>query len=214
MRCAWHNAIRRLAMAPLGLWSVMATAPAVMAHPAIDAFTAFCFKAGQTTAVAQANMERLVRHPLPFALTFWDTSLEPDTRAPAHSERRCEVAFPGDHTRAAVEAVTAKMATPPVFGRPIPLTAPFAASPGTALIEARELLRKRVAVVEIGTRHGPETFIRVDRLPAGMGLAEGDAATGIPVPGTKRKTVLHGADPSAPAPYAADQGAPNANPET
>ena len=63
------------------------------------------------------------------------------------------------------------MATPPVFGTSIPLPAPYAATPGTAYIDGRALLRGRVAVVHIGTRAG-RTFVSVDRLPAGMGVSE------------------------------------------
>ena len=141
------------------------------AHPGIEAFTAVCFKAGQTVTDARANMQAVVGGPLPFLLTFWDTSLEPAPEAPPHSERRCEVLMKGDFADAAVRAVQAKMATPPVFGTPLPLPAPYAAAAGTAYIEARELLRERVAVVHIGVHgDGAETFIRVDRLPAGMGI--------------------------------------------
>jgi len=140
------------------------------AHPAVTAFTTYCFKAGQTAAQARDNMQMLAGTPLPFALTFWDTSLEPAPAAPAHAERRCQVQFDGD-TDAALRAVQAKMAKPPVFGTPIPLPAPYAPEPGTAYIEGRELLRGRVAVVHIGTR-GTQTFIAVDRLPAGMGLPQ------------------------------------------
>ncbi|WP_299151363.1 hypothetical protein [uncultured Tateyamaria sp.] len=142
------------------------------AHPAIDAFTAFCFKAGQTPDVARANMEQLTGVPLPFALSFWDKSLAPAPGTPDHAERRCEVSFEGDHAATAVEAVRAKMASPPVFGTQIALPAPYVREAGTALIEGRELLRKRVAVVHIGTR-GTRTFIAVDRLPASMGVADG-----------------------------------------
>lgn len=142
-----------------------------MAHPAIESFTTYCFKAGQTPAMARANMEGLAGAPLPFTLTFWDTTLVPEPDAPAHVERRCKVSFAGDHTADAVAAVREKMATPPVFGTPIALPAPFASGPGSALIEARELLRQRVAVVHIG-QHEARTFIQVDRLPAGMGVPE------------------------------------------
>ncbi|WP_415921489.1 hypothetical protein [Tateyamaria sp. SN6-1] len=164
-RAAWHKLAFSGAV-------MSATAPALAAeHPAIAAFTAYCFKAGQTAEDARANMEKAAGTPLPFALEFWDTSLEPAPSAPAFSERRCEVSFAGDHAADAVQAVQAKMATPPVFGTPLPLPDPFAATPGTSYIEARELLRQRVAVVHIGTRaDGAETFIRVDRLPAGQGL--------------------------------------------
>ena len=38
----------------------------------------------------------------PFALTFWDDSLEPrPANAPDGVERRCEVMFEGDHTETA-----------------------------------------------------------------------------------------------------------------
>ncbi len=117
-------------------------------------------------------MEGLTGAPLPFALSFWDKTLAPAPETPAHAERRCEVSFEGDHTATAVNVVRAKMASPPVFGTPIPLPAPYAPEAGTTMIEGRELLRKRVAVVHIGTR-GTRTFIAVDRLPAGMGVTDG-----------------------------------------
>lgn len=140
------------------------------AHPAIDAFTAFCFKAGQTPAQARANMADLVGDPLPFSLTFWDKTLEHAPGTPDHIERRCEVAFDGDHADKAVQMVQIKMATPPVFGMTIALTPPYQATDGTAYIAARELLRKRVAVVHIGLRDD-QTFIAVDRLPSNAGFA-------------------------------------------
>lgn len=160
-------------MAVTAAYSLMLTvlAGSAQAHPAIEAFTSFCFKAGQTEARAQSNMEGLAGSPLPFTLTFWDKSLEPAPGTPDHAERRCAVDFEGANATAAVKAVQAKMATPPVFGTPIPLPAPYTAEPGTAYIEGRELLRGRVAVVHIGTRDN-RTFIAVDRLPAGMGLPE------------------------------------------
>lgn len=153
---------------------VAATAMPARAHPAIDAFTTYCFKAGQTADDARANMETIAGAPLPFTLSFWDKSLEPAAGTPAYAERRCEVTFDGDHVVDAVQAVRFKMATPPVFGTVIPLPATHSTTPETALIEGRELLRKRVAVVHIGTRDaGAQTFITVDRLPAGMGLPNG-----------------------------------------
>lgn len=158
-------------VATLGLYAALVPFAAAHAHPAIDAFTTWCFKAGQTQARAHANMERVAGTPLPFDLTFWDKTLEPAPGTPDHAERHCEVGFAGDHAQAAVTAVQAKMAMPPVFGTPIPLPAPYAAEDGTAYIEGRALLRGRVAVVHIGTRNN-RTFIAVDRLPAGMGVPE------------------------------------------
>lgn len=137
-------------------------------HPAITAFNTWCFKAGQTEAQARANM---AADNAAFTLTFWDDSLEPrPAGSPDGVERRCEVSFDGDHTDDAVRALQVQMATPPVFGRKIPLPDTHRATEGAILIEGRELLRGRVAVVHIGTRTAPlRTFIAVDRLYAGLG---------------------------------------------
>ena len=167
----WHKCLRGLTAAAACICGLSIHAHAQSVHPAIDAFTRYCFKAGQTADTARANMERVAGKPLPFTLTFWDKSLEAAPGTPAYSERRCEVVMDGDRTDSAVHAVQAKMATPPVFGTPLPLPDPFTAATGTAYIEARELLRRRVAVVHIGVNGaGAETFIRVDRLPPGKGF--------------------------------------------
>jgi len=151
---------------------VLATSgPALASGPAIAAFNQWCFKAGQTEAQARANMGA---DNAAFTLTFWDDSLEPrPADAPTGVERRCEVAFEGDHTDAAITAMRKQMQTPPVFGTKIPLPDTHEATPGTALIEGRELLRGRVAVVHVGTRTTNDTlvtFMAVDRLYDGLGL--------------------------------------------
>ena len=167
------RAVRADSMQPgVALTVFAARAKPGVAHPAIDALAAYCLKAGQTAAQASADTADVAGDPLPFDLTFRDKTPEPAPGTPAHAERHCEVAFDGDLAADAVTQVQAKMATPPVFGKSIVLAPPFAAQDGTAYIDARELLRKRVAVVHIGTRPAPETFIRVDRLPPGMGLPE------------------------------------------
>lgn len=82
------------------------------------------------------------------------------------TDRRCEVAFDGDHAAAAVEAAIGGLdaegitmpADVPVTHQPIP---------GTKLLAARQLNPKRTAVVHVGTRPGPngiETFMNVERL--------------------------------------------------
>lgn len=151
------------------LLALLCGSAAASTHPAITAFNTWCFKAGQTEAQARTNMSA---DTAPFTLTFWDDSLEPRPEtAPAGVERRCEVAFEGDHAATAISALRAQMATPPVFGTAIPLPDTHAATEGTALIEGRELLRGRVAVVHVGTRKdNTETFMAVDRLYAGLGL--------------------------------------------
>jgi hypothetical protein len=139
------------------------------AGQAIGAFNTWCFKAGQTEAEARKNMGA---DAAGFDLTFWDDSLEPrPATAPKGVERRCEVVFDGGHTAQAITALRKQMQTPPVFGRKIPLPDTHASQGGTALIEGRELLRGRVAVVHVGTRDaGSRTFMAVDRLYDGLGL--------------------------------------------
>ncbi|MGC3939148.1 hypothetical protein ACOTTU_15200 [Roseobacter sp. EG26] len=137
-----------------------------VASTAIDSFNAICFKAGQTAAEARMRMEARAGSPLPFDLTFWDKTLQPAPDTPPKIERRCEVRFDGDHTDTAIAALRKQMATPPVFGFAIDLPDTHAEASGTALIEGRELLRGRVAVVHVGTRDG-QTFMAVDRLPRG-----------------------------------------------
>ncbi len=141
---------------------------------AITAFNTWCFKAGQTEAQARTNMGA---DGAPFSLTFWDDSLQPrPADAPEGVERRCEVAFAGDHAADAIEAMRAQMATPPEFGTLVPLPTTHAETEGTKLIEGRELLHGRVAVVQVGTRDAGgavETYMTVDRLYDGLGLPEG-----------------------------------------
>lgn len=156
----------------LSLTALLGAAGDAMADPArhaINAFNSWCFKAGQTQAEARKNMNVDAAR---FDLTFWDDSLEPrPAEAPEGVERRCEVAFDGNHTGQAITALRKQMQTPPVFGRKIPLPDTHQSQDSTALIEGRELLRGRVAVVHIGTRDDDaRTFMAVDRLYDGLGL--------------------------------------------
>lgn len=163
------RASRRLARCSAVLLVVLPAAAS--AHPAITTFNKWCFKAGQTEAQARANMDA---DTAPFTLTFWDDSLEPRPANAADGvERRCEVAFDGDHTATAVTALRKQMAKPPIFGAAVPLPDTHIVTSTTALIEGRELLRGRVAVVHVGTRNNKtETFLAVDRLYAGLGLPD------------------------------------------
>ena len=153
------------------LFGAAGSAVAGSADPAITTFNKWCFKAGQTTAQAHANMNT---QNAPFTLTFWDDSLEPrPADAPKGVERRCKITFKGDHTTAALAALRKQMATPPVFGQPIPLPTTHHASTETTFIQGRELLRGRVAVVHIGTQNNrTQTFMAVDRLYDGLGLPD------------------------------------------
>lgn len=139
---------------------------------AIAAFNAWCFKAGQTESEIRANMTSSAGTPLPFDLVFWDVSLEPvAAKLPRGVERRCDVSFEGNHTAKAVAGLRKQMATKPVFGTAIPLPDTHQPLPGTVLIEGRELLQGRVAVVHVGMRD-TKTFIAVDRLFDGLGLTQ------------------------------------------
>ncbi|QFT58971.1 hypothetical protein FIU94_09045 [Sulfitobacter sp. THAF37] len=168
-----RNALHIALLAGLAAPGAVAGTPR-QALISIEAFNTWCFKAGQTVADARRNMQA---DGAPFTLTFWDDSLEPrPADAPEGVERRCEVAFDGDYTVEAIAALRAQMARPPVFGTPIPLPDTHTATTDTALIEGRELLRGRVAVVHVGIRNAPDapvTFMSVDRLYSGLGLPGG-----------------------------------------
>ena len=161
-----RHALRAVVLAAALLMAPGMAAAGTVAEQAIASFNAVCFKAGQTATEARARMQARDGAPLPYDLTFWDKTLEPAPDTPPRIERRCEVRFDGAHAQAAIDALRAQMATPPVFGFEIPLPATHAPAPGTALIEGRELLRGRVAVVHVGETGG-RTFMAVDRLPRG-----------------------------------------------
>jgi len=155
------------------LFSGLAMCSPAFAHghdAAIAAFNDWCFKAGQTDSDIRDNMGKDAGTPLPFDLVFWDVSLEPEDRdLPTGVERRCEVSFDGDHTNEAITGLRKQMTTPPVFGTEIPLPDTHQPLDGTSLIEGRELLKGRVAVVHVGMRDN-QTYIAVDRLFDGLGL--------------------------------------------
>lgn len=143
-----------------------------VAELALGAFGETCTVRGMTADRAEARMRAHVAARggtgLPFDLAFYDITIEPtDLTVTPGTDRRCEVAFPGDHTGRAVETLLALMATPPVFGQPIPLPVTHSPHPGTSFIEGRQLNPRVAAVVHVGTRvaeTGLETFINVERL--------------------------------------------------
>ncbi len=82
------------------------------------------------------------------------------------TDRRCEIAFPGDYAeraaRAAAEALQSEGITTPAA-----LPAAFTETNTTSLLAARQLNPRRVAIVHVGTRQGAEgteTFMLVERL--------------------------------------------------
>ena len=86
--------MKRLALSLTAALSLSAGSSALSgstAGTAIAAFNGVCFKAGQTAAQAQARMEERAGSPLPFALTFWDRTLEPGPVDHPRIERRLEL---------------------------------------------------------------------------------------------------------------------------
>lgn len=87
------------------------------------------------------------------------------------TDRRCEVSFDGNHTAIAVELALAGVARENLNNE-VAVPGTHSAQSGTALLAARRLNPRRVAVVHVGTRQGPngvETFMLVERLKPGLG---------------------------------------------
>ncbi len=145
-----------------------AQAPSI-AQDAIAAFAAHCFNPRLT---GQLVTERL--DPTGARVDFYD--LDPFSNVPPTlgvaldatpgTDRRCEVSFDGDYSDQAAEAVLAALEAEGIrASAPLPDT--HDATPGTALLGARQLNPNRIAVVHVGTRPGPngiETFMNVERL--------------------------------------------------
>ena len=83
------------------------------------------------------------------------------------TDRRCEVSFNGDYALQASTAVVARLAAEGITTK-ADLPTGYTPTPGTALLAARKLNPKRIAVVHVGTRPGAseitETFLLVERL--------------------------------------------------
>lgn len=143
---------------------------------AIRAFADNCFspfmtadKAAKTFALSGTTYDFYDLAPFSSAAPSpAQTNITPGT------DRRCEIAFPGDHSRmaatAAAEALTSEGITTPA-----PLPAGFMPTETTTLLAARKLNPRRVAVVHVGTRETPQgtvTFMNVERLRPGLGLGD------------------------------------------
>jgi hypothetical protein len=137
-------------------------------HETAATFAEHCFNPLLT---AETAADRLA----PARVDFYD--LRPFSSANAVSEptgrpvtpgtdRRCEVAFDGAHVEAGTEAVLTGLQREGILTEAAVPEA-FQPQSGTAVIAARYLSPNRIAVVQVGTRPGPngiETFINVERL--------------------------------------------------
>lgn len=82
------------------------------------------------------------------------------------TDRRCEVAFNGDHAKQAAKVAVDALLSEGIL-TPADLPAFYTPADGTELLAARQLNPRRIAVVHVGTRQGPhgiETFMSVERL--------------------------------------------------
>ncbi|MEJ6393741.1 succinyl-CoA synthetase subunit beta [Gymnodinialimonas sp. 2305UL16-5] len=140
-----------------------------IAEDATSAFAAHCFSPFLTAALAR---ERLASTGA--RVDFYDldpfSNAEPSPvigrAATVGTDRRCEIAFDGDHTELAASAALAGLQIEGIETE-APLPDRYRATEGTALLGARQLNPRRIAVVHVGTRPGPngiETFMFVERL--------------------------------------------------
>ena len=151
------------------LFALIAATRLAAAQPATapEAFANHCFSPFLTAARAAAN--------LPDRHDFYDLDplnpsnpvSEPRVRAlTPGTDRRCEVAFDGADIEAGIAGVTLGL-TQEGIATEATVPSGFPRQPGTQFIAARQLNPNRIAVVQVGTRPGPngvETFINVERL--------------------------------------------------
>lgn len=140
-----------------------------VAQAASEAFAAHCFspfmtadRADERLAFTGARVEFYDLDPLS------DGPISPVIgRAATHgTDRRCEVAFDGNHAELAESAALAGLEMEGI-DTVSPVPDRYQPTEGTRLLAARRLNPARVAVVHVGTRPGPngvETFLLVERL--------------------------------------------------
>ncbi|MFK7875998.1 MAG: succinyl-CoA synthetase subunit beta [Paracoccaceae bacterium] len=83
------------------------------------------------------------------------------------TDRRCEVSFDGVHTDVAVNFALSAVKREGLFDEE-PVPDAIQRLPSTNLLAARRLNPRKIAVIHIGTRAGPnttETFMTLERLP-------------------------------------------------
>jgi hypothetical protein len=134
------------------------------------AFAAHCFSPFMTAARAEDVLASTGAR-----VDFYDLDPLSASNAPSPvtgraatvgTDRRCEVAFDGLHADLAASAAVAGLEMEGIRTE-APLPDRYRATEGTALLGARQLNPRRIAVVHVGTRPGPngiETFLFVERL--------------------------------------------------
>ena len=168
---AWKilHVIAITAMALIAFARAGASAEETLPTRATGAFATHCFSPYMTAARAQevlaATGARVDFYDLD---PFSNAAPSPVTGRAATfgTDRRCEVAFDGDHAALAVTAAIAGLDAEGIATE-APVPDRFEPTQGTALLAARRLNPRRIAVVHVGTRTGPngvETFLNVERL--------------------------------------------------
>ncbi|MEL7104405.1 MAG: succinyl-CoA synthetase subunit beta [Pseudomonadota bacterium] len=143
--------------------------PAQASDAAMSAFAENCFRPTMTAAHAETRLGLPgVRYDFYDTNPFTSAAPSPATGRPATpgTDRRCEVSFDGAQIDAATAAVTAGLDAEGIR-TPADVPATFQTIPGVALVAARRLNPRKVAVVQVGTRPGPngtETYMNVERL--------------------------------------------------
>ncbi|GAB5448637.1 succinyl-CoA synthetase subunit beta [Gymnodinialimonas sp.] len=138
-------------------------------HTGSAAFASHCFSPFMTAERAQEVLAspgvRVDFYDLdPFSSA--DPSPVTGRAATPGTDRRCEVAFDGDHARLAASAAVAGLEMEGI-DQTSPVPDRYERTDGTELLAARRLNPRRVAVVHVGTRPGPngiETFMLVERM--------------------------------------------------
>lgn len=135
----------------------------------MTAFAENCFRPTMTAARAETRLG-LPGQRYDFYDTDPFTSADPSpatTRAATPgTDRRCEVSFDGAQTDAAIAAVAAGLEAEGIR-TPADVPANFEQIPGATFVGARRLNPRKIAVVQVGTRPGPngtETYMNVERL--------------------------------------------------
>lgn len=161
---------RGTTVATLAFMAGAATADDSTAERAMGAFSDNCFSPFMTAARASklfaSNDVRVDFYDLdPFSKA--DVSKATGRVTPG-TDRRCEVAFEGDHAGVAADVAVAALTREGILTEAaLQSTHSGARTSGTALLAARQLNPRRIAVVHVGTRPGPngiETFMNVERL--------------------------------------------------
>lgn len=133
------------------------------------AFARNCFSPFMTAERAQE-----VLAPTGARVDFYDLSprsnnaVSPVVGRPAtpDTDRRCEVAFDGDYVELAASAAVTGLDMEGIRTEAL-LPAGYQPTDGTQILAARQLNPRRIAVVHVGTRPGPngvETFLFVERM--------------------------------------------------